>query len=314
MDTRPPPSEEDPPGPRSRPGDADEPGGSGPRRPDADEDERPEAAPWEREIRPDDVPPWEREEREEGESREREEWVRPESAPVPPRFEDAQPPPRSGADRFGLRIALLIVLASLGGAAVTFSVSNNSSAASDLDQRAQQEFLQKEQLLTGRESQVGEELRLAGAFQELVLTQRLLRQQADQVRADDPVLANVLDQEAQALEALARSTGAVFRAAFPEVREDGTVAYDRGAALANLLAQDLNYQELHPEQRAAAADTVQAKTLQLVGVGIVFALALFFLTLAQLSRAGRRGALTAVGALVILAGAVLWALVETGPL
>lgn len=228
----------------------------------------------------------------------------------------AEPPAveTRGPDHFGFRVALLIVAASLAGAGVAFSVSNASSTAADLDQRARQQALQKQQLLTGRQSQVGEELRLTGAYQELVLTRKLLQEQADRVRAANPVLANVLDQEAQGLDALARSTGAGFRAASPEVEADGTVRYDRARALANLLSQDLNYQELHPEQTAREADEAHDRAIRLVGVGIVFALALFFLTLAQLARPGRRLPLAGAGALAIGAGAVLWALVERGPL
>ena len=220
----------------------------------------------------------------------------------------------AGRDRFGFAIALLIVLASLAGAVVAFSVSNNSSVAGDLDHRAQQQFLQKQQLLTGRQSQVGEELRLTGVYQELVLTRRLLAQQADGVRDRNPTLANALDQEAQGLDALARSTGAGFRAASPEVATDGTVRYRTREALANLLAQDLNYQELHPVETMREADAAHDKAVRLVGVGVVFALALFFLTLAQLTRPGRRVAFATAGSLSIVAGAVLWGLVEAGPL
>ncbi|MFN2469385.1 MAG: hypothetical protein ABR521_14800 [Gaiellaceae bacterium] len=234
---------------------------------------------------------------------------------------DAAPPPPEGPaagapdpDRFGFRVALMIVAASLAGAGVAFSVSNNSSTAADLEQRAQQQSLQKQQLLTGRQSQVGEELRLAGAYQELSVKHRLLRQQANRVRARDPLLANVLEQEAQGLEALARATGAAFRAGSPQIGRDGTVRYDQEAALANLLAQDLNYQELHPEQTEREAADFREKALRLVGVGIVFAFSLFFLTLAQLSRPSRRLLFAGAGGLAILAGATLWALVEKGPL
>ena len=220
----------------------------------------------------------------------------------------------TAGDRFGFAIALLIVVTSLAGAVVAFSVSNNSSVAGDLDHRAQQQFLQKQQLLTGRQSQVGEELRLTGVYQELVLTRRLLAEQADRVRARNPTLANALDQEAQGLDALARSTGAGFRAASPEVATDGTVRYRTREALANLLAQDLNYQELHPENTMREADAAHDKAVRLVGVGVVFALALFFLTLAQLTRPGRRVAFAVAGTTSIAAGAVVWGLIEAGPL
>lgn len=218
------------------------------------------------------------------------------------------------ADRLGFLIAALIVLASLAGAGVAFSVSSASSTAGDLDQRAQQEFLQKRQLLAGRESQVGEELRLVGVYQDVVLTRRLLERQAERVRSSDPELAKALEQEAQGLVALARLTGTGFRAAFPSVAEDGTATYDRRQALANLLSQDLNYQELHPEAVAREAEEAHDETVRLVGVGVVFALALFFLTLAQLARGVRRIPLAGVGALAVLAGGVLWALVEGGTL
>ena len=96
---------------------------------------------------------------------------------------------------------------------------------------------------------------------------------------------------------------------------DGTVSYDRRQAINNLLTQYVVYQQLHPAATQTAANDEEAKYQRIVAVGIVFVLALFLLTLAEILGISRlRYSFAAAGVLALITGCVLWPLVETGAL
>jgi hypothetical protein len=220
--------------------------------------------------------------------------------------------PRSGgkpSPRYQMGVALLIVVASLAGAGVAWSASVSSTRASDLDQLAQQQFLEQQQILTSGAADVAEELRRVGTFQQEIVAQKYFAEQAQALAAQYPGLAAQLASEAQGQAALARNTGSLFFATFPQVAADGTVTYDRQQALNNLLGRYVIYQQLHPDQIAEQAADEHTKSGQIVGVGIVLVAALFFLTLAQVARTRTRHAFLVVGTAVLVAGLILWIVV-----
>ena len=216
--------------------------------------------------------------------------------------------------RFRLIVALLIAAVSLAGAGVAWSASIAFIRSSDLDQQALQEFLLRQQILTNGRAVVGEELRRLSTFQEQIQSQRILSEQAERFRESQPDVAAILDAQAQGEAALARTTAYYFFAAFPQVGPDGTVTYDREQALNNLLSRYVIYQQLHPEETAAEADRADAKARKVIGIGVVFVAALFFLTLAQLARSRIRYPFAGLGTLALVAGSVLLVLVETSKL
>jgi hypothetical protein len=222
----------------------------------------------------------------------------------------SDPPPPSG--RYRLVVALLIVVASLAGAGVAWSASVVSTRASDLDQQGQQEFLERERILTSAQADIGEELRRVGTFEQEIQAQRFFEEQAVRLAPTDPALARQLQAEAQGQAALARNTGALFFANFPDVAPDGTVTYDRRRALNNLLSQYVVYQQLHPEAVQAEAARAHTRTTRTVAVGAVLVAALFFLTLAQVARRRSRHAFLVAGTLALVAGLILWAVVALG--
>jgi len=220
-----------------------------------------------------------------------------------------------GPSKFSLAVAALIVLVSILGAGVAWSASTSSTKSSDLDQQAQQEFLLQQQILTSAQAAVGEELRRVGSYQEQVSAERILRDQAERFRRSNPDVAAILDEQAQGQAALARTTAYFFFAASPQVSADGTVRYDRRQAIDNLLTQYVVYQQLHPAATQAAANDEDAKYQRTIAVGIVFVFALFFLTLAEILGISRlRHSFAAAGGLALVAGCVLWPLVEAGTL
>jgi hypothetical protein len=212
---------------------------------------------------------------------------------------------------FRLVVAVLIVIASCLGAGVAWGASLASTHSSDLDQAARQQFLLQHQILTSARATVGEELRRVVTYQEEIASQRILEQQAARYRLSSPSVAGILAQQAQGQAALARTTSALFFATTPTVSANGTVIYDRKQALANVLAQSVDYQQLHPALTQAAADHADRKYRDLVAVGVLIVASLFFLTIAEIGVRRVRLTFAVLGSIMLLAGAVLWPLAET---
>ncbi|HEY7282388.1 MAG TPA: hypothetical protein VID47_12430 [Actinomycetota bacterium] len=233
----------------------------------------------------------------------------PEGALPPSTDGDSTPAPRGPSSRYKLVVALLIVVASLAGAGVAWSASVSSTRASDLDQLAQQQFLEVQQILTSGRADIAEELRRVGTFQQEIQAERFFEQRAKALAGRYPALAAQLASEAQGQASLARNTGALFFANTPRISSDGTVTYDRRQALNNLLGQYVVYQQLHPEQIQAEAAREHTKSGHVVGVGFVLVAALFFLTLAQVARTRSRHAFLVAGTGVLILGLVLWLVV-----
>ncbi len=234
-------------------------------------------------------------------------------APHEPTRDESPPPPVEGApapsSRYKMVVALLIVVASLAGAGVAWSASVSSTRASDLDQVAQQQFLEQQQILTSGRADIAEELRRVGTFQQELQSEQFFDQQSKALAQRYPALAAQLASEAQGQASLARNTGALFFANTPQISPDGTVTYDQRRALNNLISQYVIYQQLHPEQIQAESASEHTKSGHIVGVGIILVAALFFLTLAQVARTRSRHAFLVAGTVVLIVGLVLWLVV-----
>jgi hypothetical protein len=236
----------------------------------------------------------------------------PDDAPQQHTHDDSPPPPagKTGVStRYKMVVALLIVVASLAGAGVAWSASVSSTRASDLDQLAQQQFLEQQQILTSGRADIAEELRRVGTFQQELQAEQFFDQQSKALVQKYPALAAQLASEAQGQASLARNTGALFFANTPQISPDGTVTYDQRQALDNLISQYVIYQQLHPEQIQAEAASEHTKSGHIVGVGIILVAALFFLTLAQVARSRSRHAFLVAGTVVLIVGLVLWLVV-----
>jgi hypothetical protein len=238
-------------------------------------------------------------------------WM--EEPPLPPPPPPADTQQRTGGSepsgRYRLVVAILIVIASLAGAGVAWSASVESTTASDLDQLAQQQFLEVQQILTSGRADVAEELRKVGTFQQQISSQRFFAEKAQELANKYPALAAQLASEAQGQASLARNSAALFFAAFPQISQDGTVTYDQEQALNNLLGRYVIYQQLHPAEIQQEAAAAHLKASRIVAVGIILVAALLFLTLAQVARSRSRHAFLVVGTVVLIAGLVFWAVV-----
>ena len=93
---------------------------------------------------------------------------------------------------------------------------------------------------------------------------------------------------------------------------DGTVPYDKAYVLTNLRENNVELRELRTQNTLELADRADAKVLNLVAVAALIIGALFFLTIAQVSRRQRlvRRVSFGAGAAMVLVGTLAFFLVE----
>ncbi|MFN2544719.1 MAG: hypothetical protein ABR600_09170 [Actinomycetota bacterium] len=213
-------------------------------------------------------------------------------------------------DRFGSVIAHLIVVASIASAVVSWQASVFSNSASDLDQAASQQLVQREQLLAWHRGDVNEDLRLVSTFQEHVRNWRVL--QAQSRRISDPAQSARLRRQADTELATARSLQRFFVVNGVGLNQSrsGDVAYSPRQAMQRVISQDLVLQALTPQATDVEAGRAHADTVRLEGIAAIEVLSLFFLTIAQIGRRRIRDVFSVVGSVVLLAGVGLFAAVE----
>ena len=230
--------------------------------------------------------------------------------PAPPatgRAAKRPAPPKT--ERFRAVVGVLIAAVSILGAVVVWRASVESSNASDLTQQGTQQLILQQQTRGSIEAGVARDFRLYALFQEHVLNWRQMLAQADQ--ATDPSLAADLRSQARSELSQARHIRPLMqnfdRPSFGD--ESGVVPFDPAQQVRALSDANLELTGLHPGVTFAAASDAHARALHLVGIAVLFAAALLFLTLAQVARKGTRGIFAAAGVVVMVAATVLFALV-----
>ena len=211
--------------------------------------------------------------------------------------------PRIGA----VLLAVLIGYASILSAVIAWRASLASIEASRYESLAVHQQARQQQLERDFQSLIAHDLRFVNEFQEHSLAARELTSQADEIRSADPAAADELDLQAQAHLDLARSTEPFFLGATGAVLgEDGTVTYDVAYVLRNLEEGSAELRELKTQRTDQLADRADRRSINLVAVAAVVVAALFFLTIAQVSRTrGRiRRAFFVSGAALVVIGTV----------
>ena len=220
------------------------------------------------------------------------------------REQDAQGERKSATDRFRTRVAILIALVSIMGAVVAWRASEASELASNLDQDATQQFVQREQILGQLDEDVMQDVRLLGAYQEHVKAWKELERSAN---AASGAAAETLRRRAQEERALARTLYLLFQTWYPShPEENGDVAFDRDAARAWMRDGNDDLATLAPEATDARADAAHEKTVNLVALAALLVGALFLLTLAQMARTTIRAVYAGAGTIVLLTSIVLF--------
>lgn len=239
----------------------------------------------------------------------------PPTTPKPPR------PPRLARARAlighpqaaAAALAILIGLASILSAVLAWRASLASIDASRYESLVVQEQARIQQIERQLEGTVAQDQRFITAFQEHALAARELQAQADSLRESNPDEADVLDLQAQARLDLARAMQPFFLGATGiELADDGSVPYDTAFVMRNLQEGHTELRELRRSQTGELAERADTRALNLIGVAAVMVAALFFLTIAQVSRARARlrQVFFAAGGVLVAFGTIGFAIVE----
>jgi hypothetical protein len=216
-------------------------------------------------------------------------------------------------ERTAALLAILIGFASVFSALIAWRASVASIDASRYQSLAVQQQARREQIERELEATVDQDLRFVSEYQEHALAARELQSQADSIRTTDSAAADELDVQAQSEEALARAVQPFFQGAGGiYLADDGTVPYDKTFVLRSLEDSNAELRELKTSNVAGLANRANTKSIDLVGVAALIVAALFFLTIAQVSRTRLRvrQAFFVGGGILVLVGTFAFVLVE----
>ncbi len=205
-------------------------------------------------------------------------------------------------------IAAAITLVSILVAFAAWRGSNAVGRASDLDGSYIQQVAMRQQELETITGYVELDARLLPRYQEHVLAAAQLQAAADKLPAGSAD-RQLLEVRAQGERAIARVMRPFF-IALPAVDANGLAVYDRESVLQALEDQDTRLADLQPEQVAADAAVAHDQANAFVIVGVILAMALVLLTIAQVIGGRRRIPFAVGGAAAGLAGGIGLALVE----
>ena len=241
------------------------------------------------------------------------------AAPLPDQsVASPQRPSRIGAivrhpERMAALLAVLIGFASVFSAVIAWRASLASIDASRYQSLAVQQQARSEQIQRELEATVEQDLRFVTLYQEHALAARQLKSQADAIRSTDSNAADQLDVQAQSEGALARALQPFFQGAGGiALADDGTVPYDKTFVLRSLEDGNAELRELRTSNVGDLANQADAKSIDLIGVAAVVVAALFFLTVAQVSktRLRMRQVFFVAGGILVVVGSVLFVFVE----
>jgi len=210
-------------------------------------------------------------------------------------------------------LALLIGFASVFSAVLAWRASLASIDASHHESLAVQEAARSNQLERLIEGTVAQDERFVVVFQEHSRAARELSAQAAALRESNPESADILDLEAQAHLALARAMQPFFLGAGGiELGDGGTVGYDREFVIQSLRDADAELDELSLQRSSELAQRADVRMLNLIGIEAIIIAALFFLTIAQVSRAQLRvrQVFVGIGGVLVLLGTLSFVVVE----
>ena len=213
-------------------------------------------------------------------------------------------------DTLRFRTGIAIAVVSMLGAVVAWRASIVSSDASDLNQFATQELAEQQQILARHQNEVNQDIRLLASFQEHAWLEKRYRDDAKKVKKSSPDLAKGLQVRANGEAGLKREVEQFFLGGYPAVDDaKATASYSSETALRELADQDARLAELRPVALSEEAAGRHRQALQLVGVGAIFVVALFFLTIAQLAELPRGTTFGLIGGAVAVIGLLLFVFV-----
>jgi hypothetical protein len=223
----------------------------------------------------------------------------------------APPPPAFWRTDAGLTtiVAAAITLVSILVAVAAWRGSTAIGQASDLDGGYIQQVAMRQQEMETIAGYVELDMRLLPRYQQHVLAASQLQAAAAKLPAGSAD-RQLLEVRAQGERAIARVMRPFFIAP-PAVDAQGVATYDRESVLRTLENQDTRLTDLQPDEVAAQASVVHGQANAFVVVGVILAVALVLLTIAQVTRGRRRLPFALSGAAIGLAGGIGLVLVET---
>ena len=224
-------------------------------------------------------------------------------SPSLPPPEEGVGAPRDPHDSFRRNIAFVIVIVSVMGALVAWRASETSDDSGDLVQVSLQDQTLREQAFATNRGNLLHDIRLLGNHEAHVTLARLLSRDAD--RVPDPDVARRLELEAQSERQLARSQERFFKATIP-TEDEGKVSYDFDFALDFLRRFNSEASGLDPEGALKESNVLSDRAVDLTAITTLFAAALLFLTLAEVTRRGVRAWFAAAGCAAALIALVLF--------
>jgi len=196
-------------------------------------------------------------------------------------------------------IAVLIGLASVLAAVLTYRAVVRADQAGSADQLAVFETARLEATRAGAEVRLRGEQTAGARYSALIAEADLLEGLAE--NAVEEAAARQLSDRARALREVADNLSLELQiSAYLEGEGDAT-SFDVEKRRADLAAQDENTSRLNPDETSATADRLHDRSVRLAALAVVLVLALALLTGAELTRGTVRTALASGGALIAVA-------------
>lgn len=197
-------------------------------------------------------------------------------------------------------LALGIAAVSVLSALVTWRASEWSNRADRAESLATQDLAFRHQIRAEIRAAVDEDIRIFGTYEEHYNHAVRLEEDEWRMRERDPLLARRIVREAQRERASANGVLRYLGDSPGYERGSGLVTFDAKAAVSRLEASSPDLANVRQSPNTALAETAQNKFTNLVGVALVFAASLFFLTLAQLTSRTASRAFAIAGTVVAL--------------
>jgi len=206
-------------------------------------------------------------------------------------------------------VAWGIVVVSLAGGFTTWRASEWAARADSLQRMATQELALRHQLRSGVGASVDQDLRLFGDYEQRYDAAKRLELSAEAIEARNPRLARLLTRQAQ--HGLAVADEALRYVRSPIGYDDGDLAtIDVGGATRLAEGADTDLAALRRSPTAKLASKAQDRSANLIGIALLLAASLFFLTLAQLTANAISRTFGIAGALIV--GVAILAYAVTG--
>lgn len=200
-------------------------------------------------------------------------------------------------------IAVLIGLASVLAAVLTYRAVVRADQAGSADQLAVFETAQLEAARAGAEVRLRGEQTAAARYSALIAEADLLENLAG--NTDEAAAARQLGDRARALREVADNLSLQLQITAYLQGEGDATTFDVEQRRADLAVEDESTSRLDPDETSANADRLHDRSVRLAAFAVVLVLALALLTGAELTRGTVRTGLAGSGALVAVAATVV---------